>query len=64
LLAAAADPKRAWFFRIRFIDAVKKMDPLDAAALQQVRRDNEELRSLSERSGHQLASKTRGIGRE
>jgi hypothetical protein len=27
-------------------------------------RDNAALRSLSERSGHQLVGKTRGIGRE
>jgi hypothetical protein len=36
LLAAATDPERAKFFRIRFIEAAKKMDPLDAAVLQQV----------------------------
>ena len=34
LLAAAADPDRTKSFRIAFIDAVKKMDPLDAAVLQ------------------------------
>ncbi len=34
LLAAAADPARAKAFRIAFIEAVKKMDPLDAAVLQ------------------------------
>jgi hypothetical protein len=34
LLAAAADPSRAKSFRIAFIDAAKKMDPVDAAALQ------------------------------
>jgi hypothetical protein len=34
LLAAAADPSRAKSFRIAFIDAVKKMDPLDAAVLE------------------------------
>lgn len=33
LLAAAADPSRAGFFRIRFVDAAKRMDPLDAAVL-------------------------------
>jgi hypothetical protein len=32
----AADPARAASFRIQFIEAAKKMDPLDAAALQQV----------------------------
>jgi uncharacterized protein YciU (UPF0263 family) len=31
LLAAAADPSRTTRFRIAFIDAAKKMDPLDAA---------------------------------
>jgi hypothetical protein len=36
LLAAAADPARAASFRIHFIEAAKKMGPLDAAALQQV----------------------------
>jgi hypothetical protein len=36
LLAAAADPTRAKSFRIAFIDAVKKMDPLDAAVLRGV----------------------------
>ena len=34
LLAAAADPSRVKLFRIGFIDAVKKMDPLDAGVLQ------------------------------
>lgn len=33
LLAAAADPARAGDFRLAFIDAVKRMDPLDAAVL-------------------------------
>ena len=33
LLAAAADPARVNFFRLAFIEAVKKMDPLDAAVL-------------------------------
>jgi hypothetical protein len=33
LLAAAADPSRAGSFRLAFIDAAKKMDPLDAAVL-------------------------------
>jgi Abortive infection alpha len=33
LLAAAADPSRAGSFRIAFIEAAKKMDPLDAAFL-------------------------------
>jgi hypothetical protein len=34
LLAAAADPSRGKSFRIAFIEAVKKMDPLDAVVLQ------------------------------
>jgi hypothetical protein len=34
LLAAAADPARAKSFRSAFIEAAKKMDPLDAAVLQ------------------------------
>jgi hypothetical protein len=34
LLAAAADPSRASHFRLAFIEAVKNMDPLDAAVLQ------------------------------
>lgn len=34
LLAAAADPARAKSFRVAFIETVKRMDPLDAAALQ------------------------------
>lgn len=34
LLAAAADPSRARAFRIAFIEAAKKLDPLDAAVLQ------------------------------
>ncbi|MGC1250728.1 MAG: Abi-alpha family protein [Xanthobacteraceae bacterium] len=34
LLTAAADPSRAKSFRTAFIDAAKRMDPLDAAALQ------------------------------
>lgn len=33
LLAAAADPERARFFRLAFIEAAKRMDPLDAAVL-------------------------------
>jgi hypothetical protein len=33
LLAAAADPARSAFFRIAFIEVIKKMDPLDAAVL-------------------------------
>jgi hypothetical protein len=33
LLAAAADPSRAGHFRQAFIDAAKRMDPLDAAVL-------------------------------
>jgi hypothetical protein len=33
LLAAAADPARAANFRLRFIEAVKRMDPLDAKVL-------------------------------
>jgi hypothetical protein len=33
LLAAAADPARAKSFRAAFVDAAKKMDPLDAAVL-------------------------------
>jgi hypothetical protein len=37
LLAAAADPARAKSFRIRFIEVVKKMDPLDAAVLNYVK---------------------------
>lgn len=35
LLAAAADPNRSKFFRLAFIDAAKRMDPLDAAVLRQ-----------------------------
>jgi hypothetical protein len=34
LLAAAADPGRAKSFRLAFIEATKKLDPLDAAVLQ------------------------------
>jgi hypothetical protein len=34
LLAAAADPGRAKSFRLAFIEAAKKFDPLDAAVLQ------------------------------
>jgi hypothetical protein len=34
LIAAAADPARAKSFRNAFIDAAKKMDPLDGAVLQ------------------------------
>jgi hypothetical protein len=34
LLAAAADPGRAKPFRLAFIEATKKLDPLDAAVLQ------------------------------
>src|SRR5260370_14015872 len=34
LLAATADPSRAKSFRIAFIEAAKKMDPMDAAVLQ------------------------------
>jgi Abortive infection alpha len=34
LLAAAADPTRAKSFRLQFIEAAKKLDPLDAAVLQ------------------------------
>jgi len=37
LLAAAADPSRVSLLRIRFIEAAKKMDPLDAHVLSQVR---------------------------
>jgi hypothetical protein len=33
LLAAAADPSRAKSFRLAFIDAAKRMDPLDAAVM-------------------------------
>jgi len=33
LLAAAADPNRSKSFRLAFIEAAKKMDPLDAAVL-------------------------------
>jgi hypothetical protein len=33
LLAAAADPERAKFFRQAFIEVAKKLDPLDAAVL-------------------------------
>jgi len=36
LLAAVADPDRAPSFRIAFIEAAKRMDPLDAAILQEV----------------------------
>jgi len=34
LLAAAADPARAKSFRLAFIEATKRLDPLDAAVLQ------------------------------
>jgi hypothetical protein len=37
LLAAAADPSRAGHFRQAFIGAAKRMDPLDAHVLSQVR---------------------------
>jgi hypothetical protein len=37
LLAAAADPSRAGFFRLRFIDIAKQLDPLDAGVLSYVR---------------------------
>jgi hypothetical protein len=40
LLAAAADPSRVKSFRIAFIEAVKKMDPLDAAVLETANRLN------------------------
>lgn len=40
LLAAAADPARAKFFRLAFIEAAKKMDPLDAAVLRQLHEHN------------------------
>jgi hypothetical protein len=40
LLAAAADPSRARSFRLAFIDAAKKLDPLDAAVLQIVQADH------------------------
>jgi hypothetical protein len=33
LLAAAADPTRTKFFRLAFIEAAKRMDPLDATVL-------------------------------
>jgi hypothetical protein len=33
LLAAAADPKRSLSFRLKFIETVKQMDPLDASVL-------------------------------
>jgi hypothetical protein len=33
LLAAGADPARAKSFRLAFVDAIKQMDPLDAAVL-------------------------------
>src|SRR5262249_56912313 len=36
LLAAAADPARAKSFRLAFIEATKKLDPLDAAVLEGV----------------------------
>jgi len=36
LLAAAADPGRAKAFRLAFIEAAKKLDPLDAAVLQAI----------------------------
>jgi hypothetical protein len=36
LLAAAADPARSRTFRIAFIEAVRKMDPIDAALLQSI----------------------------
>jgi hypothetical protein len=40
LLAATADPDRAKSFRIAYIDAVKKMDPLDAAVLRSASADH------------------------
>src|SRR5262249_25157763 len=39
LLAATVDPSRAKFFRAAFIEATKKMDPLDAAVLKEVQRN-------------------------
>jgi Abortive infection alpha len=39
LLAAAAEPTRARFFRAAFIQAVKQLDPLDATVLQLIERD-------------------------
>jgi hypothetical protein len=36
LLAAAADPNRAQSFRLQFIEAAKKLDPLDAAVLRAI----------------------------
>jgi hypothetical protein len=38
LLAAAADPSRASYFRLAFIDAAKRMDPPDAAVLSSLQR--------------------------
>jgi Abortive infection alpha len=38
LLAALLDPDRAGFFRSAFIDAAKKMDPLDARVLESAHR--------------------------
>jgi Abortive infection alpha len=39
LFAAAADPDRVGSFRLAFIETVKKMDPLDAAVLQNASAD-------------------------
>jgi hypothetical protein len=54
LLAAAADPARAKSFRAAFVNAAKKMDPLDAAALKALPTSHFNLgmyRSLSEQLG-------------
>jgi hypothetical protein len=40
LVAAAADPGRAKSFRIRFIEVVKKMDPLHAAVQKKLAADS------------------------
>jgi hypothetical protein len=38
LMAAIVDPDRKGFFRIKFIDIAKRMDPLDAPVLSQLGR--------------------------
>ncbi len=43
LLAAAADPSRASHFRLAFIEAAKKMDPLDAIVLASVQQQQGEV---------------------
>jgi hypothetical protein len=54
LLAAAADPARAKFFRNQFIEVAKKMDPLDAALLQHLKKTQRD--RISNEQINQLAS--------